>query len=121
MSSTLVTVAAYATARRLSERQVQRYVRDGRIPGVVEVDGVRLIPADAAPTPVRAELVPATSPTSPSSPPAMLGELGTLEDAAALLGTSPHMVRVMADDPITPFVVRPWGPAGALRVYVVPR
>jgi hypothetical protein len=116
----LVTVAAYAAAHGKSERQVQRYVRDGRIPGAVMVDGVRLIPADATPT-SSTLTTSTTSPTSEVSPTSTLGSLGTLEQAAAILGTSVGGVRRLAADPASPFVVGRFGPRGALRVYVAPR
>lgn len=121
MSAPLLTTAAYAEHLGKSVRTVQRLVRDGRLP-VVEHDGVVLIPADATParlTPGDVVTTSATSPVSSTSP--ALGALGTLEDAARILGTTPGAVRRMADDPDTPFVVRPWGPRGALRVYVAPR
>jgi hypothetical protein len=121
--TTMVTVAAYAAAHGKSTRQVQRYVKDGRLPGVVELDGVVHIPADARPT--RTTVV-ATSPTSPTSPPpepSPLGQLGTLTQAARILGTTRAGVIALAERPESPFIVGPFGPGNppALRVYVVPR
>lgn len=113
----MLTVAAYADLRNLSVRQVQRYRADGRLPGAQQdARGAWFIPADVVPTPAAGELV-TTSPTSPTSSP--LGELGTLEDAAAVLGTTTGGVRRMARDGL--LVVGPYGPRGALRVYVAPR
>lgn len=123
--STLVTIAAYAAAHGKSVRQVQRYVREGRLPGVVELDGVTHIPVDVLP-PRRADVV-ATSPTSPAVPVAPapgispLGALGTLEDAARLLGTDVGGVRAMARDGLLTIGRYGPGPGKPYRVYVAPR
>jgi hypothetical protein len=125
VSAPLVTVAAYAVAAGRTERTVQRWVKAGRIPGVM-VDGVRLIPADAIPSSADVAVTSATSdvsPVSPASTPSPLGELGTLTQAARILGTSRAGVIALAERPETPFIVGPFGPGNppALRVYVVPR
>ena len=86
---------------------------------MLDLLGVRLIPADAAPTRTDVVATSATSAVSPAS--TSLGELGTLEQAAEILGTTVGGVRRLAAHPASPFVVGPLGPRGALRVYVVPR
>jgi hypothetical protein len=128
MVSAVSTPLEYAGRIGASERTVRRWLADGLVPGAVQgPTGAWDIPPHA-PRPVltpRRDIVPrhdvaavATVPAPASSP---LGVLGTLEHAAQLLGTSVAQVRHMAADPATPFVVRPWGPHGALRVYVAPR
>lgn len=105
--STLVTVAAYAAAHGKSERQVQRYVKSGRLT-VVEVDGVRLIPADATPSSADVATV---SPTSPGVGPAVIPPgLWELDDVAAFYRTTPRRIRVMGEHPRSPFVVGRFGP-----------
>jgi hypothetical protein len=122
--STLITVAAYAVAAGRTERTVQRWVKAGRLAGVVTVDGVNLIPADAVPTSTDVAVTsPTSAPLEPAPTPSPLGELGTLTQAARILGTTRAGVIALAERPETPFIVGPFGPGNppALRVYVVPR
>jgi hypothetical protein len=120
----MLTVKAYAATANLSPRQVQRYLAEQRLPGAAKVSGAWLIPSDARPVEATSyDVVPATSPAGPSYDVAAtsspLGALGTLEDAAQLLGTTVGGVRRMAADGL--LVVGRYGPRGALRVYVAPR
>lgn len=117
--SALLTTTAYAAALGKSLRTVQRYLERGQLAGAQLVEGQWLIPADAVPsTDVVVVSQRATSyDVAPASSP--LGALGTLEDAAELLGTSVGGVRRMAADGL--LVVGRYGPRGALRVYVAPR
>ena len=119
--SALLTTTAYAAARGKSLRTVQRYLERGQLAGAQLVEGQWLIPADAVPA-TSYDVVPVAAPVTsydvaPASSP--LGALGTLEDAAQLLGTSVGGVRRMARDGL--LVVGRYGPRGALRVYVAPR
>ena len=119
----MLTVKAYAAAAGKSERTVQRWVKARRLPGVVELDGVVMIPADAVPSSTDVAVTSPTSPTSLEPVGSPLGELGTLTQAARILGTSRAGVIALAERPETPFIVGPFGPGNppALRVYVVPR
>jgi hypothetical protein len=119
----MLSVKAYAAASGLSPRQVQRYLAEQRLPGASKVAGAWLIPSDARPVEATSyDVVPVSHPVASydvaatSSP---LGALGTLEDAAQLLGTSVGGVRRMAADGL--LVVGRYGPRGSLRVYVAPR
>jgi hypothetical protein len=122
----LLPLADYAEAMGKSLRTVQRWLADGELPDAQQdEDGRWWVPAGtrrrtssrdvvgAAAGPAR-EL--AAAPASSGSP---LGMLGTLEDAAAALGTTTGGVRRMARD--GHLVVGPYGPNGALRVYLPPR
>lgn len=127
MVSAVSTPLEYADRVGASERTVRRWLADGLIPGAVQgPTGAWDIPPHE-PRPVvtpRRDVVPRHDVAQVAAVPAAaspLGVLGTLEHAAQLLGTSEAQVRRMAEDPATPFVVRPWGPRGALRVYVAPR
>jgi hypothetical protein len=132
--STLVPLSAWATAQNLSVRQAQVYRKAGRLPGAVETAKGWLVPFDTTPLPPTSHGVaprahPATShDVAPGAHPAIshdvaatsraLGMLGTLEDAAHVLGTTVGGVRRMAADGL--LVVGRYGPYGALRVYVPP-
>jgi hypothetical protein len=120
--STMQSSTAYAAALGLSLRQVQRYLAEQRLPGATKVAGAWLIPSDARPVEATSyDVVPVSQPgasydvAATSSP---LGALGTLEDAAELLGTTVGGVRRMAADGL--LTVGRYGPRGALRVYVAP-
>jgi hypothetical protein len=119
----MLTAKAYASAADLSLRQVQRYLAEQRLPGAAKVAGAWLIPSDARPVEATSyDVVPVSQPgasydvVATSSP---LGALGTLEEAAELLGTSVGGVRRMAADGL--LTVGRYGPRGSLRVYVPPR
>jgi hypothetical protein len=120
----MLSVKSYAEAAGLSPRQVQRYLAEGRLAGATKVAGSWSIPSDARPTEAASyDVVPVTplagasyDVAATSSP---LGALGTLEDAAELLGTTVGGVRRMAADGL--LVVGRYGPRGSLRVYVAPR
>jgi hypothetical protein len=124
--SAMLTPSAYAARHDLGHRTVQRYLEQGRLEGAVKDDDGRWrIPADAqvvrksATTVVRqaaSDVAPPTPDVRLASP---LGALLTLEDVAAALGTNVWGVRRLAD--AGHLVVGPFGPYGALRVYVAPR
>lgn len=120
--STLVTIRAWADARDLSVRQAQVYRKADRLPGAVETPKGWLVPFDVEPLPATSrDVVPVAASAyshdvATTSP---LGALGTLEDAAQLLGTTVGGVRRMAADGL--LMVGRYGPRGALRVYVAPR
>jgi hypothetical protein len=107
-----------------SERQVRRWLAAGQIPGAALVGGVWWIPADAPrPLPMRPDRSPGTivrpAPATAVAHTAPLGHLGSLDDAAAVLGTTVGGVRRMAADGL--LTVGRYGPRGALRVYLPPR
>ena len=122
--NTLVTTKAWAEARGLTPRQAQVYRAQGRLPGAVERPGKGwLVPSDAEPLPAMSrDVAPAIVPAHShdvAATSSLLGVLGTLEDAAQLLGTTVGGVRRMAADGL--LTVGRYGPRGALRVYVAPR
>ena len=97
--SALLTTTAYAAALGKSLRTVQRYLERGQLAGAQLVEGQWLIPADAVPTTSSDVVAVSRRATSYDVAPATsspLGALGTLEDAAALLGTSVGGARRMA-------------------------
>lgn len=142
-TTTMITAAAYADARKLSMRQVLRYLSERRLPGASKINGSWSIPADADPVPagytwddagnvyaVSGALIPTTTPDmSPDmtrdlvvatpAPPAPLGAQFTIEDAAAMLHTDRAGVRRMARDGL--LIIGPYGPHQSLRVYMAPR
>lgn len=130
MSELMLTAADYARAQGKSLRTIQRWLRDGLLAGADQSSGQWLIPADATPTtPATSYDVSRVAPTAgagvmlPTSydvaPVAPLGMLGTLEEAAAALGTTVGGVRRLGRD--GHLVVGRYGPRGALRVFVPPR
>ena len=119
--STLIPARAYAAARDLSTRQVQRYADAGRLPGAVKTPGgAWLIPDDvphpqsvlaeigtAAPSRDVAHVVPAPTAGAGGVIPA---GLWPLEDVARFYGTTVGRIRVMGAHPRSPFVVGRYGP-----------
>lgn len=118
----------FAESQGVDVRTVKRWLEKDKIVGAEQDERGRWrIPADAAirigtgtgtrgvdalVSPIAA---PPAVPTSVSGP---LGTLGTLEQAAAVLGTSVGGIRRMADAGL--LIVGPFGRNGALRVFVPP-
>lgn len=125
-SGAVLSLSDYAASVGKSLRQVQRWVAAGELPDAWQdtTDGRWWVPAGAqrrrttsrdvvaepAPAGGGAVEIPAGSP---------LGMLGTLDDAAAVLGTTVGGVRRLARD--GHLIVGPYGPNGALRVFLPPR
>lgn len=141
----LLTVSEYAARHNLGHRTVQRYISGGQLPTASkDHKGKWRIPADAMPTeppaahpaPAPPGAVPAVTsaaplrttshdvrqtyaaPTRDREQPAVLGMLGTLEEAAQALGTTVGGVRRLASD--GHLIVGRYGPHGSLRVFVPP-
>lgn len=126
-----LTVKAYAHASGLSLRQVQRYLAENRLPGAVKASDGWRIPSGTVPLPhasvaTSGDVAPTSRPNltavdvaTPSYDVSPLGALGTLQEAADVLGTTTGGVRRMAADGL--LVVGRYGPRGSLRVYVAPR
>lgn len=121
----LLPLADYAAAMGKSLRTVQRWLADGELPDAEQdEDGRWWVPAGTRRRTSSRDVVPAAAgparelAAAPASPGSPLGMLGTLDDAAAALGTTTGGVRRMARD--GHLVVGPYGPNGALRVYLPP-
>lgn len=135
-----VGVKEYAAHQGVTERTVRRYLEAGRLPGAWQDDangGRWWIPLadpvhlDTAPVPRAqgADVAAAPDTTRDTSRDMVatggqlqplqvgpLGMLGTLEEAAAVLGTTVGGVRRLAD--AGHLTVGRFGPNGALRVYL---
>jgi hypothetical protein len=120
-------VSQYAKARGKSERQVRRWLAENALPGAYkDHDGQWRIPASAMERrdgsgalvghtgPQTALAAPVAAP-APQDP---LGHLVPLDEAARRLETSALQVQRMGEAGL--FRVGPWGPHGALRVYLPP-
>lgn len=129
--TTYVSVDDYATYVGKTPRTIWRWLEAQRIPGAFKDDSGRWYipqapPPDPAPkAPVRrvpdmpdTPSTDVTVTTSAAVQVGPLGMLGTLEEAAAALGTTVGGVRRMADDGL--LTVGRYGPHGGLRVYARP-
>lgn len=134
----LVSLNRYADMAGKSVRTVQRWLSDGEVPGAFQdEDGRWAIPANARRQRTtgslnlaanraavrRGQVEPAAlvlgdqaAPEPAASP---LGNLVALEDAAHALGTTVGGVRRLAD--AGHLQVGPFGPNGALRVFLPPQ
>lgn len=129
----MLTVKQYAQHHNLGHRTVQRYLTDGRLPTAKKTKAGWKIPVHAMPTAeddapvpakrqaadVRQASATAHDPVPSPAPSGVLGMLGTLDDAAAALGTTKGGVRRLAKD--GHLIVGPYGPHGSLRVFAPPR
>lgn len=125
-----MTTAEFAAARGVDVRTVKRWLAANEIIGAVKsTDGTWQIPADAArrmkPAPERAAVeTTAARPgqavtTGGNVPVSPVGMLATLEDAAAVLGTTVGGIHRMGEDGL--LHVGKWGPRGSWRVWVAPK
>lgn len=122
----MLTAAQYATANKIAERTVKRWLADGELPGAIKDERGRwLIPNEAERT-VAADVVTLPRPMTVSqdamaSHPSRARQTPTIDDlpsfltidqAAQLLKISRHAVATHRDY----FGVVPFGPNGALVV-----
>jgi hypothetical protein len=120
----MLTRTQYGELYGYKDRTMQRYLADGRIPGAVKDErGQWLIPAGApvsaasASTSVVRQAAALEGPNPPDVRLAYpLGMLVPLDEAAAALGTSVGGLRRLAA--AGHLELGPWGPNGALRVWV---
>lgn len=130
MTENTVTPPEFAKLQGVDIKTVRRWLKADRIVGAVQADDGRWsIPVGAAvrmgsggghadmsaPVPPSPGAVIQPAAAAAVSP---LGALGTLEEAARILHTTVGGIRRMSNDGL--LTVGPYGPNGALRVYVRP-
>jgi hypothetical protein len=125
--SAMLTMPAYAAHIGKSLRTVQRYVEPGAgtvVPGAEMIDGQWWFPSDARPVKATSYDVVSVPPPVATSYDVAAGVaippgLWPLKDCAELLNTTVGGIRRLGRAGL--LAVGPFGPDGALRVYVAPR